>query len=92
MSGLRSGSFASRNHAKLLLTFKNFLTVRIPALVEFPCIDRSNTVYLVRACVRQRIVEEERLVRSGLLLAIDIEDCLIGDLVTQMTAIGRTCA
>jgi hypothetical protein len=35
----------------------------------------------------RRVIEKERLIRRGILLAIDIEDCLVGDLVTQVTAV-----
>ena len=36
----------------------------------------------------RRIVEKERLIRSGFLLPVDIEDRLVCDLVAQVTAIG----
>ena len=36
----------------------------------------------------RRVIEEEGLVRSGLLLAVDIEDRLVGDLIAQVAAIG----
>ena len=36
----------------------------------------------------RRVVEEKRLIRGGLSLAVDIKDRLVSDLVAEVAAIG----
>ena len=79
----------SRNDAEFFLPFENLFTVRVPALVEFALVLIAPvSVYLVRS-VRGagRVVEEERLIRRRLLLAVDIKYRFVSDLVTQVPAI-----
>jgi hypothetical protein len=67
-----------RDDAEFLLAFKNLLTVNIPALVEFALVLIAPvSVYLVRSMRgARRVIEEEGLVRSCLLLTIDIKIAL----------------
>ena len=78
------------NHAKFLLALKDLFAISIPALVELALVLIAPVfVYLVRSMSgARRVIEEERLVRRGLLLAVDIEDRLVGDLIAQVAAIG----
>ncbi len=72
-----------RNNAKLLLTFKDLLAVSIPAPVEFALVLIAPVfVDLMRSMSgARRVIEEEWLVWRCLLLAIDIADGFIGDLI-----------
>ena len=78
------------NHAEFPLTFKDFLSVSVPGRVEFAFVLIAPIpVYLVRGMSSARcVIEKEGLVRRGLLLAIDVEDYLISNLIAQVAAIG----
>jgi hypothetical protein len=77
------------NHAEFLLAFKDFLAIRVPSLVELALVLIAPVlVDLMRSvCGARRVVEEEGLLWSRLLLAVDIADCFIGNLVIQVAAV-----
>src|ERR1035441_4770599 len=78
-----------RDHTEFLLALENLYAECIPSLVELTLVLVAPIlVNLMRSmsCARC-VVEKERLVRSGLLLTINEEDRLIGDLVTQVATI-----
>ena len=86
-----------RNHAELLLTLEHLLALGVPALVELALVLIAPVlVHLMRSMsCAGREIQEEGLVRSSLLLAIDVGDGLVGDLIAQVASIGanmRRCS